>query len=163
MIDVASAGPVGAGLDRDAHILDPSILRAHLRLVQRPRVLAVESVQTLFHEVLLVGARHEWESAAYEDQFDFVDRMTHSSELTKSAFDLEIGVVAGFKSSHNCWLFARVGPGHPFIGSTRAVCAFSMRTAVRFRHHRNSCNAAEATDLFVDQEWPQLGEKRFGD
>src|SRR5881396_3292899 len=138
MIDVASAGPVGAGLDRDAHILDPSILRAHLRLIQRPRVLAVESVQTPFHEVLLVEARHEWESAAYEDQFDFVDRMTHSSELTKSAFDLEIGVVAGFESPHDCRL------------STSVVCAFSMRTAVRFGHDRYSCNAAEATDLFVD-------------
>src|SRR5213594_1666771 len=157
MIDVASAGPVGAGLDRDAHILDPSILRAHLRLVQRPRVLAVESVQTLFHEVLLVGARHEWESAAYEDQFDFVDRVAHSSELSKSAFDLEIGVVAGFESPHDCWLSTSVGPGDPFIGSAGAVCAFSMWTAVRFRHHRNSCNAAEATDLFVDQERPQLG------
>src|SRR5205809_5495568 len=150
MIDVASAGPVGAGLDRDAHILDPSILRAHLRLIQRPRVLAVESVQTPFHEVLLIGARHEWESASYEDQFDFVDRVTHSSELTKSAFDLEIGVVGGFESPHDCGLSASVGPRDPFIGSAWAVCAFSMRTAVRFGHDRNSCNAAEAADLFVD-------------
>ena len=163
MIDVASAGPVGAGLDRDAHILDPSILRAHLRLVQRSRILAVESVQTSFHEVLLIGARHEWESAAYKNQFDFVDRVAHSSELSKSTLDLEIGVVAGFESPHDCWLSTSVGPGDPFIGSAGAVCAFSMWTAVRFGHHGNSCNAAEAADLFVDQEWPQLGEKRFGD
>ena len=81
MIDMASTGPVGAGLDCDSYILDRSILRAHLRLVQRPRVLAVESVQTPLHEILLIGARHEWESAAYKNQFDFVDRMAHSSEL----------------------------------------------------------------------------------
>src|SRR6266566_4910969 len=90
MVDVASAGPVGAGLDCDAHVLDPSILRAHLRLVQRSRILAVESVQTPFHEVLLIGARHEWESAAYKNQFDFVDRVAHSSELSKSTLNLGI-------------------------------------------------------------------------
>src|SRR5436309_4805617 len=150
MIDVASAGPVGAGLDRDAHILDPSILRAHLRLIQRPRVLAVESVQTPFHEVLWVGASHEWESAAYKNQFDFVDRVAHSSELSKSTLDLEIGVVAGFESPHDCWLSTSVGPGDPFIVSVGAVCAFSMWTAVRFGYDRYSCNAAEAADLFVD-------------
>src|SRR6266699_1072968 len=150
MIDMASTGPVGAGLDRDAYVLDRSILRAHFRLVQRPRVLAVESVQTPLHEILLIGARHEWESAAYEDQLDFVDQMTHSSELTKSAFDLEIGVIAGLESPHDCWLFASVGPGHPLSGSAGAVCAFSMWTAVRFGHHGNSCNATQTADLFVD-------------
>src|SRR5438034_9344014 len=149
MIDVASAGPVGAGLDRDAHILDPSILRAHLRLIQRPRVLAVESVQTPFHEVLLIGARHEWESAAYKNQFDFVDRVAHSSELSKSAFDLEIGVVAGFESPHDCWLSTSVGPGDPFIGSAGAVCAFCMWAAVRLGHEHYSCKAAGAAYLFV--------------
>src|SRR5436189_750047 len=142
MIDVASAGPVGAGLDRDAHILDPSILRAHLRLVQRPRVLAVESVQTLFHEVLLVGARHEWESAAYEDQFDFVDRVAHSSELSKSAFDLEIGVVAGFESPHDCRLLPSVGPGHTIMGASRPVDASSMGTGERYGHDGKSCKPA---------------------
>src|SRR6266516_945837 len=117
------------------------ILRAHLRLVQRSRILAVESVQTPFHEVLLIGARHEWESAAYKNQFDFVDRMTHSSELPESTLDLELRVIAGFESPHDCRLSASVGPGDPFIGSAGAVCAFSMWTAVRFGHHGNSCNA----------------------
>src|SRR5207245_11717267 len=116
-----------------------------------------------FDEVLLVGSLYEWKGATDKDQLYFVYGVSHCSQLSDSALNLEEGVVFILQSSHDSWLLSSVGSWDSDFGPTRAICALSVGTSVWLGHHGDSSYSASATNLFTNEERLEAGELRTRD
>lgn len=58
----------------------------------------------LRHELVAIAFRQRQECAAHTDEFDFIDRVSQSSQLFYASSTLLVWIVARSNSSHRGWL-----------------------------------------------------------